>query len=65
VYLPITNASAFAQGTPVQRIVGSVFGPEVTTVDDHSYVIAGVILAAWTVLALTTSSVVFKKRDVA
>jgi ABC-2 type transport system permease protein len=65
VYLPITNASAFAQGPPVQRIVGSVFGPEVTTVDDHSYVIAGVILAAWTVLALTTSSVVFKKRDVA
>jgi ABC-type transport system involved in multi-copper enzyme maturation permease subunit len=64
VYLPVTNAAAFAQGTPVQRVEGSVFS-EFDLVDQHDYVVAGLILAAWTALALGAASVAFKRRDIA
>jgi ABC-type transport system involved in multi-copper enzyme maturation permease subunit len=64
VYLPVTNATAFAQGTPVQRIDGSVFG-DFDLIDDHSYLMAGLILAGWTALALALSAVAFRRRDIA
>jgi ABC-2 type transport system permease protein len=66
VYLPVTNASAFAQGAAVQQLQGSVFnGSEPNFTDHHSYLVAGAILAGWTILALAGSAVAFKQRDIA
>lgn len=64
VYLPITNASAFASGADVQRIEGSVFS-DFDLVDEHSYLVAGLILAGWTLVAAVAGAVTFARRDVA
>lgn len=65
-WLPVTNAASFGSGSPVQRIAGSVFsdqGPAV--IDDHAYLVAGVVLAAWTLVALAASGIAFRWRDIA
>jgi ABC-type transport system involved in multi-copper enzyme maturation permease subunit len=64
VYLPITNATAFAQGATVQRVDGSVFS-DFDLVDQHDYAVAGLILAGWTALALVAAGIAFKRRDIA
>jgi ABC-2 type transport system permease protein len=66
VYLPVTNAAAFAQGSPVQRLAGSLFsdeGPQM--IDHHDYLVAGIILAGWTLVALALSGLAFWRRDIA
>lgn len=63
VYLPIANASSFASGADVQRIEGSVFG-EFELIDEHSYLTAGLILAAWTCLAAAAGVIAFRRRDI-
>ena len=66
VWLPVTNASSFATGRDVERVVGSVFsqeGPEM--VSHHGYLAAGVILAAWVALSLAAGALIFERRDVA
>ncbi|MEZ5409408.1 MAG: hypothetical protein R2761_15375 [Acidimicrobiales bacterium] len=66
VWLPVTNAASFGSGSPVQRIAGNAFsagGPDV--VDDHGYLLAGVVLLVWTVLALVAANVAFRRRDIA
>jgi len=66
VYLPVNNADSFASGTDIERIDGSVFtetGPDFVT--EHSYIVAGVILAGWVALAVVASGLVFNRRDVA
>jgi ABC-2 type transport system permease protein len=66
VYLPVTNASSFGSGRPVERITGGVFsegGPSL--VDDHGYLLAGAILAGWTLVALVMAGVAFRRRDIA
>lgn len=66
VYMPVTNASSFASGAPVERIVGSVFrGGPPDTVVDHNYLVAGAILLGWTVLALILAAIAFRRRDIA
>lgn len=65
-WLPVTNASSFGSGSPVQRIAGNALsadGP--TLVDDHNYLVAGVVLLAWTALAMAVGSYVFRRRDIA
>lgn len=65
VYTPVTNATVFAQGTPVQRITGGVFsegGP--TLVDEHSASVAAAILLAWTLVVLAASAVAFRGHDI-
>ena len=64
VYLPVTNADAFARGADVQRIEGSVFS-DFELIDQHSYLVAGLVLTVWATLALVASAVIFKRRDVA
>lgn len=64
VYMPVTNASAFAQGTPVERVSGSLFGGEFDVVEDHSYLAAGAILVAWAALSLALAAVAFQRRDI-
>ncbi len=64
-YLPITNTSAFAAGIDVERVEGSVFSDNVEFVVSHGYVTAGIILAAWSLLAAGLAGLVFTKRDVA
>lgn len=64
-YLPITNTSAFAAGRDVERIEGSAFDIDVELVVSHSYLTAGLILAAWTALAVVLAGVAFQRRDVA
>ena len=64
-YLPVTNTSAFAAGTDVERVVGSVFTENVQTVVSHGYEVAGLILAAWAVSAAVLAALVFRRRDVA
>ncbi len=64
-YLPITNTSAFAAGTDVERVEGSVFVDDVQVVVSHGYEVAGLILAAWTVSAAVVAALVFRRRDVA
>lgn len=63
VYLPITNATSFANGTDVQRIDGSVFS-DFELIDQHSYLAAGLILLAWTALAVAIAAVAFDRRDI-
>ncbi|MCP3989747.1 MAG: ABC transporter permease subunit [Actinomycetia bacterium] len=65
VYLPITNASAFANGTDVERIDGSVFSDDFELVAEHSYLVAGLLLAAWTAVAVIGAGIVFQRRDIA
>ncbi len=64
-YLPLTNTTAFAQGTDVVRLDGNVFTGDFEEIFSHGYVTAGFILAAWTALAAVGASVVFNRRDVA
>lgn len=63
VYLPITNATSFANGTDVQRVDGSVFS-DFELIDQHSYLVAGLILLAWTALAVAAAAVAFDRRDI-
>lgn len=66
VWLPVTNASAFATGGDVERIVGSAFregGPDI--ISHHGYVAAGVILTAWVALSLVAGASIFQRRDIA
>ncbi|MGF1596031.1 MAG: hypothetical protein ACFCVK_03730 [Acidimicrobiales bacterium] len=64
VYLPIANAASFASGSAVQQISGSVFS-EFDVSDHHGYLLAGVILAAWTLAAVIAAGVAFSRRDIA
>ena len=63
VYLPITNATSFASGADVERIDGSVFG-DFELIEVHSYLVAGLILVAWTLLAVVAGAVAFRRRDI-
>ncbi len=66
VWMPITNANAFATGADVERIDGSIFEPEgFEVIAHHSYLAAGAILVGWTLLFLSAGAVVFERRDVA
>ncbi|MCP4961207.1 MAG: hypothetical protein GY925_18325 [Actinomycetia bacterium] len=65
VYLPITNASAFADGSDVERIEGSAFVEDVAVVSVHSYLVAGLLLLAWTALAIIAAAIIFQRRDIA
>ena len=66
VWLPVTNAASFGSGSPVQRLVGNAFSDEgPIVVDDHGYLVAGLVLLAWTVLALAAANVAFRRRDIA
>ncbi len=65
VYLPITNADAFASGTDVERVNGSVFSDNLDFIVSHSYTTAGLILAGWTALSVVAAAVVFSRRDIA
>ena len=64
-FTPITNATAFANGSDVERIEGSVFVDEVETVVSHGWVTAGLILAAWALLTVAGGAVLFSRRDIA
>jgi ABC-type transport system involved in multi-copper enzyme maturation permease subunit len=63
-YTPVTNTSAFASGTDVERIEGSVFVEEVQTVSVHGYITAGIIVLAYVVVTLLIGSVLFQRRDI-
>ena len=65
VLTPITNATAFANGSDVERVEGSVFVEEVETVVSHGWVAAGFILAAWAFLMFATGAFLFARRDIA
>ncbi len=66
VWLPVTNAASFGSGSPVQRIAGNAFSSEgPTVVDDHGYLLAGLILAVWTAAAVVAANVAFRRRDIA
>lgn len=65
VFTPITNATAFANGSDVERVEGSVFVEEVETIVSHGWIAAGLILAAWTALALAGGAFLFGRRDIA
>lgn len=62
VYLPITNGSSFSSGADVERIEGSVFS-DFEIVEQHSYLIAGLILALWIGVAVAAAAVTFVRRD--
>ena len=64
-YLPLTNTTAFAQGTDVIRLDGNVFSGDFEEIVSHGYITAGIILFGWTVLAALGASALFNKRDVA
>ena len=63
-YLPVVNASSFVNGTPVQRLEGSVFSGDVDVVDDHSALVAGLVVLVWVALALGAAAAAFQRRDI-
>jgi hypothetical protein len=63
-YLPVVNATAFVNGTPVERISGSVFSGDVDMVHDHSSTIAGLVVLVWVAFALATAIAFFQRRDI-
>ena len=65
VLTPITNATAFADGSDVERLEGSVFSGDVDTIVSHGWVTAGIILAAWSLLMVVVGAVLFNRRDIA
>ncbi len=66
VWLPITNASAFGSGQDVEYIEGSVFSGEdgFDLISHHSFQMAGVYLALWTLLFVVAAGFWFSYRDV-
>ncbi len=64
-YLPNTNAGAFSSGNPVERAEGNVFDGTADFVEVHSWQTAGVILAAWSLVAMLGGGLVFSRRDIA
>ncbi len=65
VFSPITNATAFANGSSVERLSGSVFTGNAETIVSHGPAAAGLILLAWVLGALVLSALVFQQRDIA
>lgn len=63
-YLPIGNADAFASGSDVERIEGSVFSDNFDFVYSHSYLVAGLILSAWVAVSILGATVIFARRDI-
>lgn len=63
-WLPVTNAAAFAKGRAVERIDGSVFSDSFEMVEDHGYLLAGLVLVAYTVIALIVAGELFRRRDI-
>lgn len=63
-YTPVTNTSAFANGTEVERIEGSVFAEDFDTVAVHGYVVAGLIVLAYVVGSFLIGAVLFQRRDI-
>lgn len=63
-WLPVTNAAAFAKGRAVERIDGSVFSDSFETVEDHGYLLAGLVLVTYTVIALIVAGGLFRHRDI-
>lgn len=63
-YLPVANADAFASGNDVERIDGSVFSGDFELVFSHTYLVAGLILAAWVAVSLASSGALFARRDI-
>lgn len=64
VYAPITNATAFANGSNVERIEGSAFQEDVELVVSHGWQTAGLIMAGWTLLAIVVGAFMFNRRDI-
>ena len=64
-FTPITNATAFANGSDVERLEGSVFADDVELIVSHGWVAAGFILAAWTLLVMVIGGFLFSRRDIA
>ncbi|NNF53523.1 MAG: ABC transporter permease subunit [Acidimicrobiales bacterium] len=65
VYAPITNATAFANRSDVERIEGSAFQEEVDLVVSHGWRAAGLILAGWSLLSIVVGAFMFNRRDIA
>ncbi len=63
-YTPVTNTSAFASATDVEKIEGSVFVEDVSTVFVHGYRTAGLIMAAYVVAAVAAGALLFQRRDI-
>jgi ABC-type transport system involved in multi-copper enzyme maturation permease subunit len=63
-YTPVTNTSAFASGTDVERIEGSAFGEQVETVAVHGYIAAGAIVVAYVIGTLVIGAMLFQRRDI-
>ena len=63
-WLPVKNASAFADGVRVQTAEG-FFSGEPSFNEHHNYLIAGLILLAWGLGATVIGTLVFQRRDVA
>lgn len=65
VWAPIVNGASFSSAHDVERVDGSVFSGDFDLLVHHSYSMAGLILLAWTALAIGAGAFVFNKRDVA
>ncbi len=63
-YTPVTNTSAFAAATDVEKIEGSIFADDVSTVFVHGYRTAGLIMAAYVVVAVAAGALLFQRRDI-
>lgn len=63
VWLPVTNASAFANGVDVDTVSDFFSGdPKFST--HHGYITAGLLLLAWGLAFLVASAATFNHRDV-
>ena len=63
-WLPVTNAAAFAKGRSVERIDGSVFSESFEMIEDHGYLLAGLVLLAYAVGTLLIAGWLFRRRDI-
>lgn len=63
VWLPVTNANAFANGVDVDSVDG-FFSDSPEFFSHHGYVVAGLILLAWGLGFLALAAIAFDRRDV-
>ncbi len=64
VWLPVTNATSFASGEDVSSIEGSIFADDVELVSHHGYLLAGVVLALWSVMFAGAGAARLIQRDI-